>query len=97
MIQSIKSQVADCTCGRGDIDAALAVSGKRRLITETELAEMWGISPSTIQHWRSTGIGPLYKKLGGKIRYALEDIMAYEEQQTFQGSGERVNRQAKAG
>jgi len=92
MTKSINNQITDCICGRGDITPALAVYGKRRLITETELAEMWGISQSTIQHWRSTGIGPLYKKLGGKIRYALEDVIAYEERQTFQGSGERINR-----
>jgi len=97
MTELAKNPKVACTCERNDIDLTPAALGKRRLITETELSEMWGISPSTIQHWRSTGIGPLYKKLGGKIRYALEDIMAYEEQQTFQGSGERVNRQAKAG
>ena len=71
---------------------------EKRLITEAELAILWNVSPSAIQHWRSSGVGPRYKKIGGKVRYLVSDILAYEERQTFQGSGEWIgNNEASDG
>jgi hypothetical protein len=47
-------------------------------LTQVELAARWRISPRTLERWRWLKIGPNYHKFGGKIGYALDDILAYE-------------------
>ena len=37
--------------------------GDRRVLNENELAQRWGVSPKTLQRWRSDGLGPRYLKL----------------------------------
>jgi hypothetical protein len=49
--------------------------------TETELAQRWNISVKTLQRWRSESRGPRYYKLSKAVRYALEDVLAYEDAQ----------------
>ena len=49
-------------------------------LTEIELAARWGISPKTLQRWRTTRFGPAYLKLGKKIQYQLSAIENYENQ-----------------
>lgn len=38
-------------------------------LTQTQLAE----------RWRSEGIGPIYMKMMGRVRYRLSDITDFEE------------------
>ena len=45
---------------------------------QVELAERWGMSPSTLERWRVEGVGPCYLRLRGRILYRLEDIEAFE-------------------
>ena len=47
-------------------------------ISEIELAAYWGISPKTIQRWRTEGRGPDYVKFGKCVRYSLNDAAIYE-------------------
>jgi hypothetical protein len=47
-------------------------------LTQLELARRWCLSTATIERWRSEGIGPRFLKLGGQVRYRLDDILAYE-------------------
>jgi hypothetical protein len=49
----------------------------RRLVSTRELAEIWGIPESTLRYWRSAEIGPPYVKLGGRIKYDLQDVERY--------------------
>ena len=42
-------------------------------LTETELAQRWGISPKTLQRWRSENRGPSYLKLSKRVTYPVED------------------------
>ena len=46
----------------------------------TELAERWGVSKKTIDNRRYRGQGPNYFKIGGAIRYDLEDVRRIENQ-----------------
>jgi hypothetical protein len=49
---------------------------------ESELALRWNVSVKTLQRWRSEKRGPPYFKLVSKaVRYAVDDILAYEQQQ----------------
>ena len=49
-----------------------------RHLGQAELASRWGLSTRTLEHWRYTGIGPVYLKLGNKVAYRLQDIESYE-------------------
>lgn len=50
-------------------------------LTEIELAERWGVSPKTLQRWRTDGRGPSYLKLSKRVAYSIEDILAFESSQ----------------
>jgi len=50
-----------------------------KLMTDAELAERWQTSRGTLANARSRGDGCPYLKLGGLVRYALADVLAYEE------------------
>lgn len=47
-------------------------------LTAKQLSQRWCISPSTLERWRWLGVGLPYIKVGGRIRYRLADIQAYE-------------------
>jgi DNA-binding transcriptional MerR regulator len=44
------------------------------------------VSPETLICWRSRGMGPAYKKVGGRIFYERQDLDRFEQ-------GERVETQ----
>ena len=44
------------------------------LIRTEDAAELLGLSPATLHHWRSRGEGPQFVKLGGAVRYRPEDL-----------------------
>ena len=50
-------------------------------LNQRELAKRWGISPRTLERWRSIGFGPAFLKLGGRVAYRLSDIEAFEAAQ----------------
>ncbi len=49
-------------------------------LTTAELVERWRgqISASTLANWRAEGKGPCFVKVGGRILYPLDDVLAYE-------------------
>lgn len=47
--------------------------------TQKELSRRWAISHRTLERWRWTGEGPSFMKLGGRVIYRLEDIVAFEQ------------------
>lgn len=55
-----------------------AQSQSKARLRQRELAERWGLSPRSLEKWRTLGIGPAYIKVGGAVRYRLEDIIAFE-------------------
>lgn len=50
-------------------------------LTPKELAARYGgaIAPKTLANWRSQGKGPPYVKLGGRVVYALHDVLEWEK------------------
>ena len=44
-----------------------------------KLSELLGIPEGTLRYWRNVGLGPVWHKLEGSIRYAQEDVEAYIE------------------
>lgn len=48
------------------------------------LAKRWGIEVGTLENWRccKPRKGPRYVKIGGRIKYRLQDVVAYETKNT---------------
>lgn len=47
-------------------------------LNQLELSERLAISPRTLERWRLIGAGPQFMKIGGRVKYRLEDVEAYE-------------------
>ena len=64
--------------------------GDRRVLNENELAQRWGVSPKTLQRWRSEGRGPRYLKLSKRVSYPLEAVIDFEYSALHDSTSERV-------
>jgi predicted site-specific integrase-resolvase len=49
-----------------------------QFLNQALLANRWQISPRTLERWRWTGEGPAFVKIGGRVIYRLDDILAFE-------------------
>jgi hypothetical protein len=49
-----------------------------QLLTQEEVAFRWKISEATLERDRSLKQGVRYLKIGGLIRYRLQDVLDYE-------------------
>ena len=58
---------------RGGHTCSRAGAAPRYLNTH-QAAEMVGLSPRTMEYYRTTGQGPAYFKLGGRVRYSVSEI-----------------------
>ena len=47
------------------------------LLNEKQVAEMLGLKPATLRVWRATGRGPRYLKVGGSVRYDIDEVKDY--------------------
>lgn len=64
--------------------------GDRRVLNEHELAQRWGVSPKTLQRWRSEGRGPKYLKLSKRVGYPLDAIVEFERHALHDSTSTRV-------
>ena len=53
----------------------------QRLIDTRSAADRLGLRPSTLTQWRWLGKGPRYRKLGAAVRYHVDDIDAWADEQ----------------
>lgn len=53
------------------------VSGEVYLTIE-ELAERSRVTPWAVRRWRTKGQGPKATKLGGRVLFAMTDVIAWE-------------------
>lgn len=47
------------------------------LLTKEEVAEYFGVSPRTVEAWRSTNTGPVPIKIGKHLRWTADSIREY--------------------
>ena len=52
-----------------------------RLLTPGELASRLVITTKTLEKWRQLGVGPIWTKVGSRVRYALVDVETWQAQQ----------------
>jgi hypothetical protein len=50
-----------------------------QLMTQEEVAFRWKISEATLERDRSLKQGVRYLKIGGLIRYKMQDVLDYED------------------
>jgi len=53
-----------------------------RYLRTPEAARFLSLSHRTLEKHRSYGTGPLYRKIGGRVVYSLEDLQAWAERGT---------------
>ena len=83
------------TSGSRSASAVMAMPAQvapheRRVLSEMELANRWGVSPKTLQRWRTEGRGPKYLKLSKRVTYPLDVITEYEHCALHVSTSERV-------
>jgi excisionase family DNA binding protein len=66
---------------------------EQNFLSQSELAKRWGISPRTLERWRWAGEGLRFVKIGGLVRYRLEDVEAYEASNEIPIRGQQRNPQ----
>lgn len=49
----------------------------KRSLSTKEAAAYLGLSPGTLEVWRSHGKGPRYRKFGRRVLYEIKDLDAY--------------------
>ena len=59
-----------------------------RYLRTPEAARFLGLSGHTLEKHRTYGTGPVYRKLGGRIVYALEDLQAWADRGTRQSTSD---------
>lgn len=50
-----------------------------RFLRTKEAAEFLSLSARTLEKHRTYGTGPAYRKLGGRVVYAVDDLQAWTE------------------
>jgi predicted DNA-binding transcriptional regulator AlpA len=50
-----------------------------RFLRTPEAADFLGLSSRTLEKHRTYGTGPAYRKLGGRVVYALDDLKAWAD------------------
>jgi len=51
----------------------------QRHLRTAEAARFLGLSDRTLEKHRSYGTGPIYRKIGGRVVYTMEDLRAWSE------------------
>lgn len=54
-------------------------AGPHRHLRTAEAARFLSLSDRTLEKHRSYGTGPVYRKIGGRVVYTLEDLQAWAE------------------
>ena len=52
----------------------------QRLLRTPDAALLLGLSARTLEKHRCYGTGPVYRKLGGRIVYAVDDLIRWADQ-----------------
>jgi predicted DNA-binding transcriptional regulator AlpA len=52
----------------------------QRLLRTPDAAILLGLSARTLEKHRCYGTGPAYRKLGGRVVYSVDDLLAWADQ-----------------
>ena len=63
----------------------------QRLLRTPDAALLLGLSARTLEKHRCYGTGPVYRKLGGRIVYALVDLQSWADQGMRRSTSDQGN------
>ncbi|RWO24846.1 MAG: DNA-binding protein [Mesorhizobium sp.] len=67
-----------------------------RYLRTHEAARLLGISPRTLEKYRCHGSGPTFRKLGGRVVYAIDDLEAWADQAACRSTSDPQYVEARA-
>lgn len=67
-----------------------------RLLRTNEAADWLGLSGRTLEKHRTFGTGPAYRKIGGRVVYAMDDLQAWAERGVRTSTTERTEESVSA-
>ncbi|MCL2641531.1 MAG: helix-turn-helix domain-containing protein [Phycisphaerales bacterium] len=67
-----------------------------RFVKTHDAARLLDLSPRTLEKYRSHGGGPTFRKLGGRVVYAIEDLYAWVDQAACRSTSDRRYVNARA-
>ncbi|HUN12441.1 MAG TPA: helix-turn-helix domain-containing protein [Rhabdaerophilum sp.] len=59
-----------------------------RFLRTKDAAEFLGLSPRTLEKHRTYGTGPLFRKLGGRVVYAIDELEAWADKGTVSSTSD---------
>ena len=59
-----------------------------RFLRTREAADFLGLSPRTLEKHRTYGTGPLFRKLGGRVVYAIDELEAWADKGTVSSTSD---------
>ncbi|WP_280357874.1 helix-turn-helix transcriptional regulator [Nocardia otitidiscaviarum] len=59
----------------------MSASDRTTWLTRHELAARTKLSPKTLANWAAIGKGPRFTRFGARVRYRLDDVIAWENKQ----------------
>jgi predicted DNA-binding transcriptional regulator AlpA len=59
--------------------SASPIPGAPRFVRTQQAAAYLGLSHRTLEKHRTYGTGPAYRKLGGRVLYAVDDLQAWAD------------------
>lgn len=65
--------------------------GIDRFLRTPEAGQLLGLSGRTLEKHRTYGTGPRYRKLGGRVVYAEEELRAWADTGLRQSTGDRTD------
>jgi len=60
-----------------DAHATDGAPALERMLTASEVAQLFRVSAKTVGRWGRSGALPLYRTVGGHHRYRLADVIAF--------------------
>ncbi len=57
-------------------------------LNQVELSRRLGVACRTLERWRWQGLGPKFIKIGGRVKYRLVDVEAYEQSRLCQSTSD---------
>ena len=67
----------------------MASEAQSRFLDTPQAAAYLGLRAPTLEHWRSSGEGPHFYKLGARVFYTREDLDAFAESRRHTSTSNR--------
>jgi hypothetical protein len=76
--------------GRQDDPSSSSGQNAEPFVDENRAAEHLGVSPRTMQRWRSTGTGPPWFRIGRLAKYRITGLTAWAEAQARTSTSDKI-------